>query len=243
MRVIRIYQEGYYQSGDCIELSPEASQHVALVLRMKAGASLTLFRGDNQEFIARILEIKKKQVLVQIENSQISCRESPLKITLAQGISKGERMEWVMQKAVELGVYKVVPLITEFCAVKLKAERLAKKKQLWQSIAISACEQCGRNTIPVVQDTATITDFLQQNSSELSLVLDPLSDKTYRDYKFENYTSVTLMVGPEGGLSEQEIQLALKSNFKSLSMGPRILRTETAAITALSVLQAWGGDL
>lgn len=242
MREIRIYQAGAYQSGETIELSPEAGQHVGVVLRMQLGDSLTLFDGNNHQVEARITAIKKKQVLVLLGEPKEISKESSLSIHLAQGISKGDRMEWVMQKATELGVGAITPLITERCAVKLDTDRLQKKVSQWQAIAVAACEQSGRNSIPTVHFPISLGQFLKQNQAELSLILDPRGQKSWREYT-PLPLDIALLVGPEGGFSEDELTLALKQNIQPLSLGPRILRTETAAISALSVLQALGGDL
>jgi 16S rRNA (uracil1498-N3)-methyltransferase len=242
VRTIRIYQPGDYQCGQLLELSPEASQHVGVVLRMQAGESLTLFCGDNREFAATIETVKKKQVIVRIDAMATVSKESPLHIHLAQAISKGERMELVMQKAVELGVSSITPIITERCVVKLDKERMAKKLHQWQSIVIAACEQSGRNTVPQVHQPLSLTQYLQEAQTELKLILHPGTNKTWRDYTLGN-TDISLLIGPEGGLSDDEIITACAQGFQPLSLGPRILRTETAAITVLSVLQAVGGDL
>lgn len=242
MREIRIYQAGSYKKDDLLELSPEASHHVALVLRMQPGQKLTLFCGDNREFEALIHAVKKKQVWVQIAEVKEKSRESPLKIHLAQAISKGERMEWVMQKSVELGVSSIRPLITERCVVKLDKDRWEKKWHQWQSIVMSACEQCGRNEIPLVHPPMVLQDYLAHVNSPLRLILDPESSITWRHYDL-NHSDIDLLIGPEGGLSSDEIQQAHQHNFSSLTLGPRVLRTETAALAALSILQALGGDL
>ncbi|KGP63985.1 16S rRNA methyltransferase [Legionella norrlandica] len=242
MREIRIYQSGEYQTGQFLELSPEAGQHVAVVLRMKPGDQITLFNGDNYEFKATIESVRKKQVLVSIGSAAQISRESPLSVHLAQAVSKGERMEIVMQKSVELGVSRITPVITERCQVKLDKERMAKKMHQWQNIVISACEQCGRNKVPVVYYPEPLEQFLRKTREDLKLILHPASNKTWRNYSIQA-ANIALIIGPEGGLSDEEIKLTGEYGFLPLSLGPRILRTETAAITALSVLQAVGGDL
>ncbi|ARB92678.1 16S rRNA (uracil(1498)-N(3))-methyltransferase [Legionella longbeachae] len=242
MRAVRIYQPGNYDTGQLLELSPEASQHVGVVLRMQEGEHLTLFCGDNREFDAIIETVKKKQVIVVVGSIKKVSRESPLTIHLAQAISKGERMEWVMQKAVELGVASITPILTERCVVKLDQERMTKKLHQWQAIVIAACEQSGRNSVPQVHAPVTLSRYLEEIQAELKFILHPGQNKTWRDYTFK-VADIVLLIGPEGGLSEQEVQYTSKHGFQPLSLGPRILRTETAAITALSVLQAVGGDL
>lgn len=242
MRTVRIYQPGSYQSNELLALSPEASQHVAVVLRMQIGEQLTLFCGDNREFTATIEAVKKKQVMVTVNAVTAINKESPLAIHLAQAISKGERMELVMQKAVELGVIRITPIISERCVVKLDQERMGKKLHQWQAIVIAACEQSGRNTVPVVHPPLTLARYLQEESAQLKLILHPGGNKNWRDYTFTQ-SNIALLIGPEGGLSDAEVHSASAQGFQPLSLGPRILRTETAAITALSVLQAVAGDL
>lgn len=242
MRTVRIYQPGNYDTGQLLELSPEASQHVGVVLRMQVGEQLILFCGDNREFEAAIEHVQKKRVVVVVGSRKNISRESPLTIHLAQAISKGERMEWVMQKAVELGVTSITPIISARCVVKLDKERMVKKLQQWQAIVIAACEQSGRNAVPTVHQPVTLACYVREVQAELKFVLHPETDKSWRDYVI-NQSAITLLIGPEGGFSDDEIQVAREYGFQPLSLGPRILRTETAAITALSVLQAVGGDL
>ena len=242
MRSIRIFQEGPFELGQLIELSPEAGQHVGVVLRMQPDETLTLFCSDNREFEARITDVRKKKVSVSITAIEYVNRESPRQIHLAQAISKGDRMEWVIQKAVELGVTRITPIITAHCAVRLDEARLAKKQQQWQAIAVSACEQCGRNVVPVIHPTLQFDAFIQHCASPLKFILHPTAAMSWQEISTSE-GEVTLLVGPEGGLSQEEIKRAQYQQFNALVLGPRILRTETAAIAALSVLQAKLGDL
>ena len=242
MRSIRIYQPGNYGVQDVIGLSESAGQHVGIVLRMQAGEKLVLFSGDNREWDAEILTVHKKKITVRILTERTINRESPRQIHLAQAIAKGERMEWVVQKAVELGVTEINPLVTQYCAYKLEVERLTKKHQQWQAIAIAACEQSGRNQVPVVAFPMTLDKFLQRELTGNGYVLEPYTGKSCRDYAVP-LGNITLMIGPEGGLSPQELAKVLAAKYLPLQLGPRILRTETAAICALSVVQAMWGDL
>lgn len=242
MRTIRIYQPGHYDVGNVVELSATASQHVGVVLRMQPADSLTLFCGDNREFLAHIVSVTKKKVTVEIMDTAQVSRESPRPIHLAQAISKGDRMEWVIQKAVELGVASITPLFTAHCVVKLDAERLAKKQAQWQAIAIAACEQSGRNQVPMVHPACTYSHYLNNCSAAIKWILHPSSEKSWREHGFIS-GDIALLIGPEGGLSEAEVSQAQSHDFMPLCLGPRILRTETAAIVALSVLQAVAGDL
>ena len=242
MRTIRIYQPGIDACGQLIELSAAASQHVGVVLRMQPDEPLTLFCGDNREFLSTIETVHKKKVFVRINSVHHANRESPRKIHLAQAISKGERMELVVQKAVELGIASITPLLTEHCVVRLDADRLAKKQAQWQNIAISACEQSGRNQLPIIFPACSLGTFLQHCQATTKLILYPDATKSWRDYLFPD-GDIALLIGPEGGLSGDEVNQAMLALFQPLCLGPRILRTETAAIVALGVLQAVAGDL
>ena len=242
MRTIRIYQPGNYACGHNLELSPEASHHVAVVLRMQVGEGFILFADSNQEFSVAIASISKKKVVVQVESVKTISRESPLSIHLAQCISKGERMEWVVQKAVELGVCSITPIISQHVAVKLDKDRLEKKIASWQAIAVGACQQSGRNWVPRVHKPLGLGEWLAKEDSALKLVLDPEANSSWPDLSL-SISSLSLLVGPEGGLSVEEVSQARSCGFQSIALGPRVLRTETAAICALSVLQALGGDL
>ncbi|MDI9818022.1 MULTISPECIES: 16S rRNA (uracil(1498)-N(3))-methyltransferase [unclassified Legionella] len=242
MREIRIYQPGEYHCGQQLELSAAASQHVGIVLRMQPGQQITLFPGDNREFEAIISSVHKKKVTVAIISERSVDRESPRGIHLVQAVSKGERMEIVVQKAVELGVASITPLLTARSVVKLDAGRMEKKRGQWQAIAVAACEQSGRNQVPEIKPVCHLDNYLKQNHPSFKLVLHPEMAQTWRNYELAE-NEITLLIGPEGGFSDEEIKQILSFDFKPLRLGPRILRTETAAISALSVLQAVWGDL
>lgn len=242
MRSVRIYQPGEYLAGESIALGPTASQHVGTVLRMQAGEALTLFCGDNREFTAIIVAVTKKSVEVRITDIQKVSRESPCVLHLAQVISKGERMEFVVQKAVELGVASITPLFSERCVVRLDAERLAKKEAQWQAIAIASSEQSGRNLVPIIHKTCLFERYLETVKATSKLILHPHTQTSWREQTHSG-GDIALIVGPEGGFTEAETKLAATKQFLPMRLGPRILRTETAAIAALSVLQATYGDL
>lgn len=242
MRNVRIYQSGNYAVGDTLELSHEAGQHVGVVLRMREGDTITLFCGDNREFEAKLVSVHKNRVSVALLASHVVNCESPRAIHLAQAISKGDRMETVVQKAVELGVASITPVITSRCVVKLDNERMQKKCGQWQSVAIAACEQSGRNVVPIIHPVLSLAEYLKTSLPAMKFVLYPNAGKSWRDYEFVS-TDMGLLIGPEGGLSSEEISLLFKHHFVPLGLGPRVLRTETAALVALSVLQAVCGDL
>lgn len=243
MREVRIYQEGSYTNGETLTLSAQAAHHVAVVLRMQTGDSLCLFDGNNNEFSAIIKAISKKTVQVHLVTHHIINRESPLSIHLAQVISKGERMEMVVQKAIELGVAAITPLTSERCVVKLADDRLQKKIAQWQAIAVAACEQSGRNVIPLIHPAQTLHNFAEKEHPGQRLVLSPDGSSNLRQTITPDTQNITLVIGPEGGLSNAEINHLKQNQFNAVTLGPRILRTETAAIATISVLQALRGDL
>lgn len=242
MKTRRIYQPGYFENGQVVTLSADAARHVAVVLRMQAGEQVTLFGGDNREFLATITTARKNKVTLLLGAAREISRESPRNIHLAQAVSKGDRMEFVIQKAVELGVCSVTPLITEHCAVRTSGDYLAKKHRQWQAIAVAACEQSGRNQLPVIHAPSNLHSYLKRCDAAIKLVLCPSVVGSWRDYDL-SASDIALLIGPEGGLSEQEIQQANQYQFKPLCLGPRVLRTETAALAAVSILQAVSGDL
>lgn len=241
MRTIRIYHPAPLQLGQKTVLSDDAANHVGRVLRMQTGQTLTLFNGDGNNYQATLTEITKKQLQVSIDSCQANPVESPLRIHLGQGISRGDRMDFAIQKAVELGVTEITPLFTERCGVKLDAERLAKRNEQWQKIAISACEQSGRSVVPVVHPAITLTQWQAQSTKELCLTLDPRASATIKT--LTPALSIRLVIGPEGGFTDQEVNATAAAGFNGIQLGPRILRTETAALTAISALQLQFGDL
>ena len=240
MRIPRIYTGQNLLSGDTLELEEAASHHLSKVLRMQPGRELILFNGAGGEFAATIHEVSKKHVLVSIAEHSVDNRESPLDLELAIGISRGERFEWVLQKATELGVTKITPLITERTEVKVSGDRQEKMHERWQHIIISACEQCQRNLLPELSAAVQISDWLPQVTSDLRFVLHHRDSQ--RLPADQTPTSVTLLIGPEGGLSDREITHALEQDFNALTLGPRVLRTETAPVAAISLVQYLWGD-
>ena len=218
-------------------MSDDAANHVARVLRLAAGAPLILFNGEGGEFEATVSSIDKRHVVVDIGHFRDKDREPPLTLWLAQGISRGD---YTIQKAVELGVNRIIPLFSEHCGVQLDGERLQKRVKHWQGVVISACEQCGRNLIPHVDSPTALAEWLATPGEGLRLVLDPDADHSLKQLPAP-HGPVTLLIGPEGGLSDQEVALAKEAGFLGLRLGPRILRTETAAVAALAaILGAWG---
>lgn len=242
MRIPRIHHSTLLATDTVIELDDYAASHVARVLRLPVGAELTVFDGSGGEYAARVHAVGKRSVTVEIGVFRAREAESPLALTLAQGIAKGERMDYAIQKATELGVVRVVPVITERCNVRLSDERWEKKLQHWRGIAISACEQCGRNRIPLIEQPLPLAAWLAQDQNELRLILDPQAAGGIASIA-EQPRQVSLLVGPEGGLSEGELVGAQRAGYRGIRLGPRVLRTETAGVAALAVVQARWGDL
>lgn len=242
MRVPRLYLNAQLNAGLSVSLDEPQSHYLNKVLRMEAGRELQVFNGDGKEYRATITKVDKRAVEIAVLSGAEINRESPLHTHLAIGISRGERMDWVLQKATELGVTKITPLFTERTEVRLQGERLEKKIQHWQQITLSACEQCQRNVPPQLLPAQDISSFLPQDNSALKLVLHHRSEQTLRQLPLPS--SVTLLVGPEGGLSEREIESAVRQfDYTPLTLGPRVLRTETAPVAALVAVQMLWGDL
>lgn len=243
MKIIRIYSQGTIKIGENFLLDEGAKKHVGIVLRMKQGENITIFQGNGKEYDAVIDNISKKEISVNILSEKIINNDSPINITLAQAISKGDRMDMVMQKATELGVCRIVPIITERCVVRIDKARMKKKIAQWEKIVISACEQSGRTTIPIVTNPKTFDNYINECHDALKLVLTLSSNKSWREFRSQSLSSLSLLIGPEGGLSQNEIDTAVRKGFRELSLGPRTLRTETAAISAISILQSVFGDM
>ena len=244
MRIPRIFTDQPLSSGANIALKGSAARHLSSALRMSVGQEITLFNGLGGEFSATLTTTAKSQVDVSIGDCREIDRESPLKLHLAIAVSRGERMDWIVQKATELGVTEITPLFSERTEVKLNGERLEKKLRHWQQVSISACEQCQRNIVPIINNALTLDQWLSQaaeDSEQLRLVLHHRSDKTLAQHQIPK--SVCLLVGPEGGLSDNEISRAMDKGFAALTLGPRVMRTETAPLAAISIMQSLWGDM
>ncbi len=241
MKQIRIYQHTELASGNSVSLDKVASNHLLRVLRLRQGDEFVLFNGDGCEYPST-LEISGKTAIAQISEMRETIRESCLQLHLYQGISKGERMDFAIQKAVELGVSEITPLFCERTVVSLKGDRLDKKLQHWQGIAISACEQSGRNHIPAIHPAQPFSQALASDTTQLKLMLEPTAAQPLSSLQPENNT-VSIYIGPEGGFSDNEITQAQNSGLRGINLGPRILRTETAALAAVTACQLLWGDL
>lgn len=242
MRVPRIYEPGPLSSHALLDLSEDGANHIGRVLRMQAGQELVLFDGRGGQYPATIQAVGKKQVQVQLAELDPVEVESPLAIHFGQVISRGDKMEFTIQKSVELGVTVITPLFSERCGVKLNGERLDKKLEQWQKIAISACEQCGRNRIPEIRPAMELAAWLAEPTEELKLNLHPRAPYSINTLPEPSH-GIRLLIGPEGGLSAAEIEQAREHGFADMLLGPRVLRTETAGLTAITALQCRFGDL
>ncbi len=240
MRIPRIYTPQALNENSLVELDDSAANHVAKVLRMKTGRALFIFNGETQShFEANVASVDRRLVSIQLGDQIPTQLESPLHIHLGQAISKGDRFEFAIQKAVELGVNEITPLWTEHCDVKLNSERLEKKMRQWQQIAIAACEQSGRDIVPIIHPAIQLNPWLNQVEADEKWVLDP---RGTTQKSADIVKRACILVGPEGGLSDAEVSLACDNSFKAKLIGPRILRTETAALTALCLMQDLWGD-
>ncbi len=238
----RIFIDQALSEGDAVVLPPDAAHHVSGVLRMRAGEALILFNGRGGEYAGEIVGVDKKSVRVAVGAKHQVDRESPLAITLVQAISRGERMDYTVQKAVELGVMRIVPLLSARVTVRLDAERERKRLDHWRQIIIGACAQSGRTRVPELMPVMPFSAWLHQQNDDLRLLLTPAAGSMF-DPAGRSLQRIQLCVGPEGGFSEDEIRLAQTAGCLSMRLGPRILRTETAPVAALSILQHRFGDL
>ena len=242
MRNTRVFTNQALSPGLEVTLDDMASKHLGTVLRLTPGDPVTLFNGQGGEFAAAIMGSDKKKVTVLIGDYLEINRESPLLIHLGIGISRGDRMDWVIQKATEVGVTEITPLITQRTEVKLVENRIQNKLFHWQKICISACEQSYRTKIPQIHLPIKMNQWIADDKSEKKLVLHHRGENTLSAIKEEKISSISLLVGPEGGLTEEEIQASTHKNFEQLTLGPRVLRTETAPVAAISIIQSIWGD-
>lgn len=210
---------------------------------MREGAPLRVFDGTGSEFQAEIVRVDGDEVTVHLAAQAQTATESPLRITLVQGVSRSERMDWTLQKATELGVSSIAPVLTARSVVRLDDKQAEKKQAHWRAIVIGACEQCGRSKIPSVSAPMSLRDYFANVRKEgMRLVLSPSAPGSLAGIA-SLPSKVDLLIGPEGGLDDDELSAAQKAGFMPVRLGPRVLRTETAAVVALSVLQALWGDL
>ena len=240
MRSYRVYSSLPLTVDEQCHLDDRARHHLARVLRVKAGDRLCVFNGDGNNYQGAIVSASKNKVSVLIDSMEQADTESPLNTCLALGVSKGDRFEWAIKKATELGVSSIVPLLSQRVDVRLSPERWQKKQEHWQQVVISACEQSGRAVVPDVQEPTTLPHWLSHVEADCKLVLDPEATPSALN---DQPASIALLIGPEGGLAPSELALASENGFSAMRLGPRVLRTETAPLVALSVLGARWGDI
>lgn len=242
MRIPRIHTGSALTGNSTVELDENAARHVGKVLRMQPGQPLTLFNGDGLDYPATLTQVEKKRVEAELATPVPNPSESPLRIVLGQTLSRGDRMDYAVQKSVETGVAVIVPLVTERCEVKLKGDREDKRLRHWQSVAISAAEQCGRAVVPEITPVMTVQEWLDYTRQcDARLVLHHRTSQSPDSLRTPS--SVALMIGPEGGLSDEEIAAAEQAGFSPMALGPRVMRTETAPVAAITLCQWLWGDL
>jgi 16S rRNA (uracil1498-N3)-methyltransferase len=248
MRIPRIFIDTELSVNSTFALPDSAFQHLCKVLRLKSDHPIRVFNGrefngKGGQFNATLCDVEKRSANIHVTDFEALDNESPIQVTIGQTLSRGERMDYAIQKSVEAGVFAIQPLFSERCEVKLHDSRAEKRQQHWQQVAISAAEQCGRGVVPIVYPPIELSEWLEKCNEMLKLTLHHHSAKPIRQYEQPTNNQVALLIGPEGGLTEKEVQLAEKSGFNAIALGPRVLRTETAPVVALSVINTLWGDI
>jgi 16S rRNA (uracil1498-N3)-methyltransferase len=255
VRLTRVFVEGELQSGSVVELPRETSAHLAKVLRARSGDEVVLFNGDGREFTGAVEKVQGSRVSASIGAARIMDRESPFQLTLVQCVPRGDRMDFIVQKATELGVVRIIPVLSQRSVVRLDEAQAASKQVHWRAVAVSACEQCGRNRLPSVAAPQPLLNYLgalaqATEDTSLRLVLEPeRARRTARAAQSidiaspQSVSRAEIAIGPEGGFAPEELEAFDLSAFSRVALGPRVLRTETAAIAAIVVLQARFGDM
>jgi 16S rRNA (uracil1498-N3)-methyltransferase len=239
----RIYLPESLGANQHYTLTGDQHRHVSRVLRLKAGAVMTLFDGTGGEYGAVIEEVQRSSCTVRTGEFRDLDRESPLPVRLAQGIGRGERTDYAIQKAVELGVTSIIPVLTRRGVVRLDTQRVQRRHAHWHGIVVHACQQCGRNRLPELCPVVTLAEWLRGcDGSSLNLILDPASASSLDELEYGGGL-ITLLVGPEGGLDDNEREAAYAAGFRGIRLGPRTLRTETAAVAGVTAVQLRWGDL
>jgi 16S rRNA (uracil1498-N3)-methyltransferase len=242
LRLTRVHVEAALRPGSAVELPSAAAAHLAKVLRARSGDALLLFAGDGLEFAATVASVRGSRVTAAVGEGRAVDRESPLAVTLVQCVARGDRMDFIVQKATELGVARIVPVLSQRSVVRLDESQAASKAAHWRSIAVNACEQCGRNRLPAIDAPRQLIRYLGDSPAEgPRLLLEPEFES--RGAALDIDAKVEIAIGPEGGFGADELEAFRISGFGAVSLGPRILRTETAAIAALAWLQSGFGDL
>jgi 16S rRNA (uracil1498-N3)-methyltransferase len=253
MRLTRVFVEGELQSGSVVELPRETGAHLAKVLRARSGDEVVLFNGDGREFTGAVEKVQGSRVSASIGAARSIDRESPFQLTLVQCVPRGDRMDFIVQKATELGVLHIIPVLSQRSIVRLDQAQAASKQVHWRAVAVSACEQCGRNRLPSIAAPQPLLDYLgalAPANESLRLVLEPEGARRTAHgaqpidiASREPVSRAEIAIGPEGGFAPDELEAFDLSTFSRVSLGPRVLRTETAAIAAIVILQARFGDM
>lgn len=244
MRLTRVHVDAPLSAGTQVALPEDAATHLARVLRLRQGDACVLFNGDGHDYDAQLVGIGKREVLAQVSGARLVDNESPLHITLLQGIARGEKMDLILQKATELGVAAMLPVDSERSEVRLSGERLHKRLTHWRGVVVSACEQSGRARVPqVAQPQALLAAAAALPADALCLLLDPQGTHALKSLSPPASGQVVIAIGPEGGWSPRDRQALETQRFQGLRLGPRVLRTETAGLAAIAALQAQLGDL
>ncbi|HEY2344454.1 MAG TPA: 16S rRNA (uracil(1498)-N(3))-methyltransferase [Xanthomonadaceae bacterium] len=248
MRIPRVLLGSSLRAGDTVELPASACDHLLRALRLPEGAPLVLCNGDGMDYRAQLVDVGRRGACARILDAAPNRTESPLRIVLAQALARGEKMDWVVQKATELGVAAIAPVVTERTEVRLDAERASRRLAHWQGVAAAACEQSGRARVPEIAEPRTLATYLAEVGTEaLRFALDPEGESPSAIAALHDdrtlQSPIHLVVGPEGGLSERDLAQLRAAGFRGLRLGPRILRTETAGLAGVAVLQAMLGDL
>jgi 16S rRNA (uracil1498-N3)-methyltransferase len=238
--VPRFYLDAPLRAGGVCTLSEDAAHHAVHVLRLREGDEVTLFNGRGGEFAARIASMQRLKISIDLLQHRAVERESPLRVTLVQGVSSGERMDSTVRKAVELGVAEVQPVLATRSVARPKGDRAENRRSHWQKVVIAACEQCGRNKVPEVLPLISVADY-RATSSAMKILLSPTAERPLSKTTLQENDFV-LAAGPEAGFTEEEAARLVAAGFMPASLGPRVLRTETAAVAALAALSALRGD-
>jgi 16S rRNA (uracil1498-N3)-methyltransferase len=247
MRLTRVYVDGDLHSGAMVELARDTASHLVKVLRARSGDELLLFSGDGREFSAAIDSVRGARVSVAVGAARAVDRESPVEVTLIQCVPRGDRMDFIVQKATELGVARIIPVLSQRSVVRLDESQAASKQAHWLAVAVSACEQCGRNRLPVIEAAQPLLNYLgglaprTASGSAIRLVLEPESAQP--QIEGDSVTRAQFAIGPEGGFAPDELEAFQLAGFVRIGLGPRVLRTETAAVAGLVMLQTRFGDM
>ena len=242
----RFYHSETLEINQNIYLDDSSAHHAIQVMRVKTNDRFIVFNGDGFDYLAEVIEIEKRKLKLHVLSRSINATESPVKVTLVQSLSSNEKMDWIIQKATELGVNHILPIYSTRSIIKLDTARAEKKLMHWQQVAVSACEQSGRAKIPEIHQPISFIKALQLsmlNKNTLKIILATNGSASFESLPTLNHQDIVLLIGPEGGFSEEEITLARNHLYIALKLGPRVLRTETAPLSILSIIQYRYGDL